>query len=104
MVQLNSDCQKIFPPKPFYFIYFAKYKKELLHKKTRDKILKKAHEKYHNGGGKGKAKKYYRENKEEIKKRERERYRKLDRFEKKDKMKRSLDRYYRLKKEREESE
>ena len=72
------------------------------YKKNREKILKKAHEKYHNGGGKEKAKKYYRENKEEIKKRERERYRKLDRFEKKGKIKRSLDRYYILKKEKED--
>ena len=38
------------------------------YQKNRDKILKKAHEKYHNGGGKEKTR-YYRENKEEIKKR-----------------------------------
>ena len=50
------------------------------------------------------AKKYYRENKEEIKKRESERYRKLDRFERKDKIKRSLNIYYRLKKGKEERE
>ena len=74
------------------------------YQKNREKILKKAHEKYHNGGGKEKENKYYRENKEEIKKIERGRYRKLDKFEKKDKIKRSLDRYYRLKKEKEESE
>ena len=74
------------------------------HKRNKETILTKAHEKYHNGGGKEKLKKYYTENKEEIKKRERERYIKLYRFEKKDKIKRSLDRYYRLKKEREESE
>ena len=74
------------------------------YRRNREAILKKAHEKYHNGGEKEKAKKYYRENEEEIKKRERERYRKLDKFEKKDKIKRSLDRYYRLKKEREKSE
>ena len=48
--------------------------------KNRNEILKKAHEKYHNGGRKEKARKYYRENKKEIKKREREKYRKLDRF------------------------
>ena len=53
---------------------------------------------------KKKHKKYNRENKEEIKKRERKRYRKSDKFEKKDYIKRSLDRYYRLKKEKEESE
>ena len=72
------------------------------YKKNKDKILKKAYEKYHNGGGKEKAKKYYRKNKEEIRKRERERYRKLDKLEKKDKIKKSLDRYYRLKKEKED--
>ena len=47
------------------------------------KILKKAYEKYRNGGGKEKAKKYYKQNKGQIKKRERERYRNIDEFEKK---------------------
>ena len=74
------------------------------YQRNKDKVLKKAHEKYHNGGGKEKSRKYYIEDKEEIKKKEREKYGKLDRFEKKNKIKRSLDRYYRLKKEREESE
>ena len=73
------------------------------YERNKEAILQKAHEKYHNGGGKEKAKIYYRQNKEEIKKREREKYRKMHKFEKKDKLKRSLDRYYRLKKEREES-
>ena len=50
------------------------------YQKNRNEILKKAHEKYHNGGRKEKARKYYRENKKEIKKKEREKYRKLDRF------------------------
>ena len=68
-------------------------------KRNRDKVLKKAHDKYRNGGGKEKAKKYYKENKEKIKKRERESYRKMDKFEMKDKIKKSLDRYYSLKKE-----
>ena len=45
--------------------------------KNKGKILKKAYEKYHNGGGKEKAKKYY---KEQIKKIERERYRNMDKF------------------------
>ena len=45
------------------------------YKKNRDVLLKKAHDKYHNGGGKDKARKCYIENKEEIKKkRERKRY------------------------------
>ena len=51
------------------------------YQKNKDKILKKAYEKDHNGGGKEKGKKYYKENKEEIKKRERERYRKMDKSE-----------------------
>ena len=38
------------------------------YQKNKDKILKKAYEKYHNGGGKEKAKEYYKENKEQIKK------------------------------------
>ena len=59
------------------------------YQKNREKILKEAHEKYHNGGRKEKPKKYYRKNKEEIQKREIERYRKLDRFENKDKIRRS---------------
>ena len=71
--------------------------------RNKDKILKKADEKYHSGGGKEKAKKYYRENKEEIKKTERGRYRKLDKFEKKREDKKSLDRYYRLKEENEDN-
>ena len=66
--------------------------------------MKKTHGKYHNGGGKEKARKYYVENKEETKKRERKRYKEMDKFEKTDKIKRSLERYYRLKKEREEGE
>ena len=68
------------------------------YKRNREAILKKGHEKYQNGGGKEKARKYYKENKEEIKKREIEWYRKLDKFEKKGKIKISLDRYYKLKK------
>ena len=33
------------------------------YEKNREAILKKAHEKYHIGGGKEKAKRYYRQNK-----------------------------------------
>ena len=65
-------------------------------------LLKKAHDKYRNGGGKEKAKRNYIENNEGIKKRVRKRYKEMDKFEKKkDKIRRSLDRYYRLKKKRE---
>ena len=74
------------------------------YKKNRDVLLKKAREKYHNGGGKEKAKKYYKENKEEIKKEKGKDIKKWINLKKKDKIKRSLDRYYRLKKEREEGE
>ena len=74
------------------------------YRKNRDKILKKADGKYHSGGGKEKPKKYYGENKEEIKKKRNRKVQKMDKFEKKDKIKRSLDRYCRPKKEREKSE
>ena len=36
------------------------------YKRNIEAILKKTHDKYHNGGGKEKAKRYYRLNKEEI--------------------------------------
>ena len=36
--------------------------------KNRETLFKKAHDKYHNKGGKQRAKKYYQANKEEIKK------------------------------------
>ena len=42
--------------------------------KSKGKLLKKAHDKYHNGGGKEKAANYYQKNKEKMKKRDRERY------------------------------
>ena len=35
-------------------------------KKTKEVLLEKAYDKYHKGGGKKRAKKYYQENKEEI--------------------------------------
>ena len=41
---------------------------------NRQELLKKAHDKYHNRGGKEKAAKYYQKNKEMIKQREREKY------------------------------
>ena len=37
------------------------------YERNKEAISNKAHDKYHNGGGKEKAKKYYRENKEAIK-------------------------------------
>ena len=44
---------------------------------NRKDLLKKAHDKYHNKGGKEKAALYYQKNKEMIKKREKERYRSM---------------------------
>ena len=41
---------------------------------NRKKLLKKAHDKYHNRGGKEKAAKHYKKNKEMIKERERNKY------------------------------
>ena len=38
------------------------------YKKNKEVLLEKAYGKYHNKGGKERAKKYYQENKEEIKK------------------------------------
>ena len=42
--------------------------------KNREVLLKKAHNKYHKLGGKERAKRYYFENKEKIKKKERLKY------------------------------
>ena len=57
----------------------------------------KAHDKYHNEGGKERAAKYYERNKEEIKKKQRERYKNLSKNEKNVIRERSLKRYYKLK-------
>ena len=40
-------------------------------KKNKEMLLEKTYDKYHNKGDKERAKKYYQENKEEIKKKER---------------------------------
>ena len=44
------------------------------YRKNKEVLLEKAYDKYHNKGGKEGAKKYYQENKEEIKKKERLKY------------------------------
>ena len=49
---------------------------------NRKELLKKAKEKYHNKRGKGKAAKYYKDNKEAIKKKARNKYKKLTKEEK----------------------
>ena len=57
---------------------------------NRKELLKKVHDKYHNKGGKEKAAKYYRENKEMIKKRERDRYKSMTDIERNAKINKSL--------------
>ena len=59
-------------------------------------MLKKAHDKYHNGGGKEKAAGYYQKNKEMIKERERHKYSMMC-VEERNKIKeRSIKIYYKL--------
>ena len=64
---------------------------------NREELLKKAHDKYNNKGGKEKAAKYYQKNKEMIKKRERDRYKSMTDIERNEKINKSLERYYKLK-------
>ena len=64
---------------------------------NRKDLLKKAHNKYHNGGGKEKAALHYQKNKEMIKKREKDRYRSMTWIERNEKKRKSLERYYKLK-------
>ena len=59
-------------------------------------LLKKSNEKYHNKGGKGKTDKYYKDNKEAIKK-ARNKYKNLAKEEKELKRQYSRNRYYKLK-------
>ena len=65
--------------------------------KSREELLKKAHDKYHKKGGKERAKKYYQENKEEIKEKERLKYWFMPEDEKEVIRQRSLKRYYKMK-------
>ena len=60
-------------------------------------LLEKAYDKYHNKGGKERAKKYYQANKEEIKKKERLKYWFMHQSDKEIVRQRSLDRYCRMK-------
>ena len=64
---------------------------------NREELLKNAHDKYHNKGGKERAKKYYQENQEAIKKKERQKYRFMPEDEKNVIRQRSLKRYYKMK-------
>ena len=65
--------------------------------KNKGKLLKKAHDKYHNGGGKEKAAKYYQKKKEKIKKIEKDKYKPMTDIERNEKKRKSLDRCYKLK-------
>ena len=67
------------------------------HWENREELLKKPHDKYHNKGGKQRAKKYYQANKEEIKKKERLKYWFMSEDEKELIRQRSLRRYYKMK-------
>ena len=64
---------------------------------NRKDLLKIAHDKYPEESGKERAAKYYERNKEEIKKKQRERYKNLSKKEKDVIRDRSLKRYYKLK-------
>ena len=60
-------------------------------------LLERAYDKYNNRGGKERAKRYYQENKAEIKKKERLKYWFMHESDKDVIRQRSLDRYYKMK-------
>ena len=70
--------------------------------KNREILLKKAYGKYHNKGGKKRAAKYYLEKKEEIKKKERNKYKNMSEDEKNEIGERSKNRYHENKRRLEE--
>ena len=67
------------------------------YKKNKEVLLEKSYDKYHNKGGKEREKRYYQENKEEIKKKERLKYWFMPESDKEIVRQRSLERYYRMK-------
>ena len=67
------------------------------YKKNKEVLLEKSYDKYHNNGGKERAKKYYQENKEEILKKEGLKYWFMPESDKEIVRKRSLERYYKNK-------
>ena len=67
------------------------------YKKNEEVLLEKAFDKYHNGSGKERAKKYYQANKEEIEKKERLKYWFMTENENEIVRQRSLERYYKMK-------
>ena len=71
------------------------------YRKNREVLLQKAHDKYHYRGGKEKAAKYYQNNKEEIKKKERKEDKNMSEGEKNVIRERSKNRYYENKRIRE---
>ena len=64
---------------------------------NRKDLLKKVHDKYHNQGGKEMVAICYQENKDRIKKKQRDRYKNISKEEKDVIKKSSLKRYYKLK-------
>ena len=74
-----------------FFIFFII--KMSYYKKNKEVLLEKANDKYHNLGGKERAKQYYQANKEEIKKKERLKYWFMPENEKEIARQRSLEKY-----------
>ena len=66
-------------------------------KKNKEVLLEKIYDKYHNRGGKERAKKYYQESKEEIKKKERLKCWFVPESDKEIVRQRRLERYHRMK-------
>ena len=64
---------------------------------NRNELLKTAHGKYHNKGGKEKAALYHQKNKEMIKEREKDIYQMMSREDRDEKKRKSLERYYKIK-------
>ena len=79
------------------FLFFLFIIKMSYYKKNKEVLLEKAYYKYHNLGGKERAKQYYQVNKEEIKKKERLKYWFMPENEKETATQRSLERYYKMK-------
>ena len=80
------------------FYFFKWYKlSDYYFWSNRKELLKKAHDKYRNKGGKEKVAEYYQKCKEMVKQRERNNYKWMNTSEKNKIRKRSLDRYYKSK-------
>ena len=82
---------------------FCSYKHELLSVESlldRDKLLEKAKDWYHNGGGKEKAAKYFQHNQEALREKRRNQYRNLSKEKNEVKREYGRNRYRKIKKKR----